>query len=96
MLNRAGKEPVSSFDEVWARIKQFEGQKFATITGLPFTYEVPGNYLLVSRTVRNLSRTNFSNAYKLMPVTTPSDLAGLQGASYTYAILMDRVRGDSF
>jgi hypothetical protein len=53
---------MSNVDEVWARIRAHAGQEFRTVTGLPLTYEVPGNYLHVDRTTRNLSRTNFSKA----------------------------------
>lgn len=84
---------------VWARIQRHAGDEFHTVTGLPFTYTVPGNYLLVNRTVRNLSRTNFRKALELMPADGPAVLqtAQLQGASYTWAILMDaRVRGNDW
>ena len=55
---------------------------------LPFTYDVPGNYLRVDRTNRNLSRTNFAKAIELMPADGPGQLTGRQGASYTWAILL--------
>jgi hypothetical protein len=84
---------MSNVDEVWARIRAHAGQEFHTATGLPFTYEVPGNYLRVDRTTRNLSRTNFSKAIEQMPTEGPGQLRGRQGASYTWAILMDpRIR----
>jgi hypothetical protein len=80
-------------DSAWSRIRVHAGQEFRTTTGLPFTYEVPGNYLRVSRTIRNLSRTNFAKAIDLMPTEGPGQLHGLQGPSYTWAILMDpRIR----
>jgi hypothetical protein len=84
-------------DRVWARIKANAGLEFRTVTGLPFTYEVPGNYLRVSRTVRNLSRSNFQKALELVPAEGPGQLRGRQGASYTWAILMDpRIRQDDW
>jgi hypothetical protein len=46
--------------------------------------------IIAARTNRNLSRTNFAKALGLMPVDGPGNLAGRQGASYTWAILMDR------
>lgn len=51
---------MPSIDVVWERIQRHAGQEFHTITGRPFTYEVPGNYLRVDRTDRNLSRSNFA------------------------------------
>lgn len=84
---------MSKVEGVWARIQTHAGEEFRTVTGLPFTYEVPGNYLRVNRTTRNLSRTNFSKAIELMPTEGPGQLRGRQGASYTWAILMDpRIR----
>lgn len=84
---------MAKIDVVWERIRRNAGQNFKTVTGLPFTYEVPGNYLRTSRTVRHLSRTNFQKALEFMPCDGPGALADLQGPSYTYAILMDpRIR----
>jgi hypothetical protein len=89
--------PVTSIDVVWERIRNFAGQQFRTVNDLPFTYEVLGNYLRVDRTNRNLSRTNFAKSIDLMPADGPGQLAGRQGASYTWAILMDpRIRQDDW
>lgn len=84
---------MKNIDVAWDRIKREAGSSFTTVTGLPFTYSVPGNYLLVNRTIRNLSRTNFAKALDQLPCDGPAGLVGRQGASYTYAILMDpRIR----
>jgi hypothetical protein len=82
---------------VWERIRRHAGADFSTATGLPFTYEVPGQYLRVSRDGsqinRSLSRTNFERALETMPAQGPGVLKERQGASYTWAILMDsRIR----
>lgn len=82
---------------VWERIQRNAGAEFRTVTGLPFTYEVPGQYLRVTRDGeeinRSLSRTNFERALAMLPAAGPGDLKGRQGASYTWAILMDpRIR----
>ncbi|MEV0135431.1 hypothetical protein AB0H83_44155 [Dactylosporangium sp. NPDC050688] len=84
---------MASIETVWTRIRDCAGQEFRTVNDLPFTYEVPGNYLRVDRTNRNLSRTNFAKAMEFMPADGPGQLTGRQGASYTWAILMDpRIR----
>jgi hypothetical protein len=74
---------MTSFNDVWDRIRRCSGQTFYTATGLPFTYRVPGDYLRVERDGReinrSLSRTNFEKAAKLMPAATPSDIKGSQG-----------------
>jgi hypothetical protein len=84
---------MADIDVVWERIRLHAGEEFLTITGLPFTYEVPGNYLRPSRTVRHLSRTNFAKALPYMPTPGPAGIRERQGAAYTWAILMDdRIR----
>lgn len=88
---------MARIDVVWERIQRHAGSVFQTVTGLPFTYEVPGRYLRVFRDGeeinRSLSRTNFERALALMPTDGPGDLQGRQGPSYTWAILMDpRIR----
>lgn len=78
---------------VWARIQRHAGQPFRTKAGLPFTYQVPGNYLRVDRANRSLSRTNFAEALESMPADGPGDITDRQGSAYTWAILMDdRIR----
>lgn len=88
---------MAEIEHVWERIRRSAGQEFHTITGLPFTFEVPGNYLRVKRegeeVNRSLSRTNFEKALRLMPADGPGALKARQGSSYTWAILMDpRIR----
>ena len=88
---------MTTIELVWERIRDCAGQEFRTVSGLPFTYQVPGNYLCVDRTNRNLSRTNFAKALPRLPAAGPGQLAGRQGASYTWAILMDpRVRQEDW
>lgn len=78
---------------VWSRIRAHSQETFHTKTGLPFTYEVPGNYLRVDRANRSLSRTNFAKALPAMPADGPSEIKDRQGSAYTWAILMDpRIR----
>jgi hypothetical protein len=59
----------------------------------PFTYEVPGNYLVVSRDGEeinhSLSKTNFRKAAEQIPVPGPAGLKGHRGSSYTWALLND-------
>ncbi|MBT9276118.1 hypothetical protein KMZ32_18750 [Phycicoccus sp. MAQZ13P-2] len=90
-----------SFDDAWTRIESHAGQTFHTITGLPFTYRVPGDYVKVTRggreINRSLSRTNFRKACAHMPAKGPSDIKESQGSAYTWAILMDRrIRADEW
>ena len=91
-------ESVVNIDRVWDRIRAHAGEEFRTVTGLPFSYVVPGNYLRVLRNGReinrSLSRTNFAKAVEEMPAARPSDIKDRQGSAYTWAILTDpRIRG---
>lgn len=80
-------------EDVWSRIAAHARELFHTKTGLPFTYEVPGNYLRVSRANRSLSKTNFAKALDAMPAHGPGEIKDRQGSAYTWAILMDpRIR----
>lgn len=88
---------VNDFEHVWERICRHAGGEFRTVQGLPFTYEVPGNFLVITRdgkeVNRSLSKTNFRKAAEQMPVSGPAGLKGRQGPSYTWAILNDeRIR----
>jgi hypothetical protein len=84
---------MADIEIVWDRIRRHAGEEFLTITGLPFTYEVPGNYLRHNRTVRHLSKTNFARALADMPADGSGAISSRQGPSYTWAILMDaRIR----
>ena len=83
--------PKPSFEEVWKRIVAFEGEEFKTITNLPFTYEIRGNSLCLGRTKYNISKSDFSKAYELVPIAGPgkiSDIVG--GPTYIWAILHDQ------
>lgn len=83
---------MATINTVWDRIRRHAGSEFRTVNGLPFTYEVPGQYLRVTRDGqeinRSLSRTNFERALEVMPAVGPGALQGRQGPSYTWAILM--------
>jgi hypothetical protein len=88
---------MSNIELIWGRIQRHAGSEFRTLSGLPFTYQVPREYLRVNRDGeeinRSLSRTNFARALEMMPASSPNALKGRQGASYTWAILMDaRIR----
>lgn len=81
------------FEYIWERICRHAGEEFRTVQGLPFTYAVFGNYLVVTRdgeqVDRSPSKTNFRKAAEQMPVDGPAGLRARQGSSYTWAILSD-------
>jgi hypothetical protein len=82
-----------SFDAVWARIRAHEGERFRQIRGQEFTYVVAGSALVPSTTKQNLARSQFEQAYALVPLPDTTSIQHLRGPSYLYAVLMDaRVR----
>lgn len=85
--------PVT-FDEVWRRIGEHEGEVFHQMRGREFTYTVRGNYVRPSTVNQAISRSDFEEAFRLTPLEDTTVVRHLRGPSYLYAILMDtRIRG---
>lgn len=76
-------------EEVWNRIESHAGQKFRTVTDLPFTYAISGASLRPSRAKQNLPKSQFANPLAHVPLSAPGDIGDLRGPSYIFA--MDRV-----
>jgi hypothetical protein len=84
---------MTNFEKIWNRIKAHEGETFTQIRGGEFTYEVSGNIVIPNRTNRMFPRSNFEEAFSLVPLKNTVPLQQLQGPSYLYAIMMDeRIR----
>ena len=80
----------TQFETVWRRILFCEGEEFATISGLPFEYEVSGNIFRVNRTQYNIQRSDFERAYAHVPIAGPGDISKLvRGSAYIWAVLHD-------
>ena len=85
------------FEHVWQRIGEHSGETFRQIRGGAFTYEVRSGAVWPDRTERAIARSQFLQAYDLVPLPSTSVVQHLQGPSYIYAILMDsRVRADDW
>ena len=84
---------MTDFETIWDRIRRHSGETFTTKTGLTFTYKVPGAFIRITRAgheiERSLSKANFAKAATMLPTDGPGALKERQGASYTWAILMD-------
>jgi len=80
-----------SISTVWERIAAHSGERFATKSGLPFTYSVKGGVLTTSRTDFGLSRADFEQALKMVPFDGPGRINELvRGPAYVWAILHDK------
>jgi hypothetical protein len=81
---------VPPFAAIWDRIVALQGEQFATITLLPFTYRVDGEALYPSRTHYRLSRGNFEKAYAMVPFSGPGTVNNsIRGPAYVSSILHD-------
>jgi hypothetical protein len=81
---------MPSFAVVWKRVAELQGEGFATITGLPFTYRVEGDALFPSRTEYRLSKKNVEKAYNIVPFDGPGVINRIvRGPAYVWAILHD-------
>jgi len=87
----------TTFEEIWGRIKEHSGETFKQIRGGEFTYDFMRGYIILSRTNHNISRSDFKEAYSLVPLKNTVPVQHLRGPSYIYAILMDkRIRKDDW
>ncbi|MCM3768378.1 hypothetical protein [Neobacillus niacini] len=80
-------------DKVWERIIKCEGEVFKQIRGKEFTYSVKGISVFLNATERSISKSEFANALKLVPLENTVPLHNFQAPSYLFAIVMDgRIR----
>ena len=77
-------------ENVWQRICMNERQIFIQIRGAEFSYLVVRNSIRLDRTNRQISKTQFEKALKLVPLKNTVPLQSLQAPSYIYAIIMDK------
>ena len=81
---------------LWELLESLQGKIFYTMRGLPFTYQIKGYELLISRKEKSLTRATvllaFHHAVQLQKngcnIDGPKKL-GPFGASYLYPIFME-------
>ncbi|MCD6161468.1 MAG: hypothetical protein J7K40_03525 [candidate division Zixibacteria bacterium] len=82
--------PKSLLEEVWGRIMCYEGKHFHTIRGKEFTYTISGNTLKPNHINRQIPKSDFGKACKLVPIKGPGKINNLvQGPSFVWAIIHD-------
>lgn len=80
-----------SIDDIWDRLKAYEGHEFETKTGKIFTYELSGDVFHSSRTNYNISKSEFRKALELVPFDGPGAInCTVRGPAYVWAVLHDR------
>jgi hypothetical protein len=83
-------EIKTDFEEVWKKIRAHKREKFRTIRGLEFTYDVLGPWLIISRTDYRITKSNFKEAYDMLPLDGPDSFSEEVTAKYfVYSILTD-------
>ena len=89
---------VNTVDEIWQRMKIFEGEIFRTIKNLEFTYGISGDVLIPSRTEYHLTKSDVSKVLKRVPLKGPGEISNdVRGPSYLWAILHDsRISNDEW
>ena len=81
---------VDDFTEVERRIRDHQGEKFYTRTGLPMTYEVDGDRIKVSRAKPWLSMDAARRIWDMGPEAILTDVdQRITGRAYLFAILRD-------
>lgn len=83
-----------SINNIWNRIKKFEDETFYTKTNKQFIYSISGNVFRVNRTKYNISKSEFTKAFALVPFDGPGVINNLvRGPAYVWAVLHDiRIR----
>jgi hypothetical protein len=90
-----------TMEAVWHRIETHQGQKFRTVTQLPFTYAVEGEGIWFfregRRINRKLTRTQVEVAIARCPLNSTTEIRDLMDYPYLFALLADaRIRGDAW
>ena len=89
---------VPTLNEIWEKIKTFEGEKFRTIRNLEFTYEITGDVIIPSRTEYNIGKSDVGKVLERVPLKGPGEITNdVRGPSYIWAILHDsRISNDEW
>ena len=74
--------------DIWERIKQCAGETFYTKTGVPFTYHIRNDYIVLENTRRSIPRRQVEEA-TLIQSNTVTDYNRFQGYAYLFGLLHD-------
>lgn len=73
---------------VWEKIVQYAGDEFYTKTGIPFTYHIRNDYIVLENTNRTISRQQVEEALNIQSEKV-SDYNKFQGYAYLFGIIHD-------
>jgi hypothetical protein len=96
LRDERGWQPLSGPDigeQVWARLRQYQGETFYTATGLVFRYELEGSGVWFerngSRINRKLSRADVEKAVSRLPLRKTTDIKDCIDYAYLFGLLTD-------
>jgi hypothetical protein len=83
---------LEGFELIWDNIVKLQGEVFYTKTGLPFTYVIEDiEWVYTSRSKYPMEKKELKEAFKMMPVSKPSELKKVvDSTSYAWGILNDK------
>lgn len=73
---------------VWLRLKRFAGETFYTKTGVPFTYHIRNDYIILENTNRTIPRKQVDEALTIQS-NKVTDYQKFQGYPYLFGLLHD-------
>lgn len=77
--------------EVWKRITSHAGELFYTKRGVPYTYHISGQHIVLENTNRNIPCRDIERALAIPELSiTKLNQLNVQGPSYLYGIITDR------
>ena len=75
---------------IWSRIAAHAGETFRTVTGIPYTYHVDGDWICLHNTNWRIPRRDAEDATGVAaPSVSLFKRRGYQGPSYLYGIVTD-------
>ena len=75
-------------ENVWEKIRKYAGESFYTKTGIPFTYHIRGDYIVLENTNRSIPKSQVEEALKI-DSSKVSDYSRFQGYAYLFGLVHD-------
>ncbi len=75
-------------NEIWMKIQKHAGEAFYTKTGVPFSYHIRNDYIVLENTNRSIPRKQVEEAAQIQS-NTVTDYASFQGYAYLWGLLHD-------
>lgn len=84
---------IESVDDLWEKIKEYEGRVFYTAHNLRFSYTIRGGEMFISRKEKSITKSTVEIAYRNaealgFAVKGPKKLKCF-GASYLYPVFLE-------